>query len=45
MNDTLGEHYRKLPGLEKPWEVTSIELSIAPQRVEIDLVYERAASW
>lgn len=40
MNDTLREHYRKLLGLEKPWEVTAIELGIEQQRVEIELVHE-----
>ncbi len=40
MNDTLREHYRKLLGLEKPWEVTSIELELEQPRVQIDLIHE-----
>lgn len=37
MNENLREHYRKLLGLEKPWEVVSIDLAMEAQRVEIRL--------
>jgi transposase len=37
VNESLREHYRKLLGLEKPWEVVSVDLAMEAQRVEIRL--------
>jgi transposase len=41
VNDTLREHYRKLLGLESPWNVTEIDLDVKRQRVDIQLVHEK----
>ncbi len=41
MNDTLREHYRKLLGLERPWNVTEIDLDVKRRRVDIRLVHEK----
>ena len=34
MNESLREHYRKLLGLEKPWEVVAVDLAMEAKRVE-----------
>ena len=41
MNESLREHYRKLLGLDKPWEVVEIELAMEHKRVEIRLAHRK----
>jgi transposase len=43
VNKSLREHYRKLLGLEKPWEVVAIELAMEHKRVEIRLTHRKGA--
>ncbi len=37
--DSLKAHYRLLLGLDKTWEVTSVELNVAAKSVTIALEY------
>jgi len=43
MHDT--ELYRRLLGIEKPWEIESVELDMAEQRVDVWLRHDRALEW
>ena len=43
MMDT--ELYRKLLGIEKPWEIDRVELNLAEERVDIWLRHDRALEW
>jgi len=43
MRDT--ELYRQLLGLEPPWEVSRVELSVAEERVDVWAVHPRGARW
>ncbi len=44
MDHSLQDHYRKLLGLEEPWEVKEVDLDLAGQRVEIELIHGKDRS-
>jgi len=39
------ELYRHLLGIERPWTVTRVELSVAEQRVDVWVGHERGVNW
>lgn len=43
MSEDLKTHYGHLLGLESPWEVTSVDLKMEEQRVDIALTHARGA--
>ena len=43
MSEELEAHYGQLLGLESPWEVTSVDLKMEEQRVDIALTHKRGS--
>ena len=37
--------YEHLPGLKSPWSVMSVDLSLAEQRVVVDVVFKQGQVW
>jgi hypothetical protein len=39
------ELYRQLLGIEAPWKVQAVGLSVAEQRVEVSVAHDKALRW
>jgi hypothetical protein len=44
MAESLHDHYRRLLGLQIPWEVSDVKLDLAQQRVQIQAQLDRRLS-